>query len=872
MTHAALARSSQQIVELVDAAGTGEFRSAFLDLVGAPLSSVDISALCWGLACQSSIVSVNLSRVALGAAGAAELGAYIGSARELRTLILRHCDIPDSGATALLEAVPREKASEADDRWGGSGAGGTHEAGHGLRTVDLSHNPIGERTAAVLADLLRANQCPLRTLVLDNTKIGDRGAALIADALGRNESLVFFSARHCKLGFRAGNALVTHLVRNRELVHCRLEYNAISSVHERSIHSVLDRNRRTLNRQTVDACYYVPPGELRDVPSKSRIPRAARRGAVVQGAKRGRVSRKVGKPRRNQSRATGPSKPEAVKLVREGRRWRPADHREAARRAPSRAEGTGPVHRSDSWVGTLRGDLVEESAAVARASPPLSAKSQARERRRMTRQSSAVLLAEAQARAGAHAVDALPEMPASSEDEESVDQIEDLAGLDATLGLGPRPPPTMAPGEDLDDAVTRVAVEVLEERRKSRSRSISPRPLPLLVPAHAQAAAAIARRPSAAELAFGGTAVPQPIVDAPVDGDDVVRSLVASASGGSSAQRRESPLPHDRSDVDEPEPAQLEAAPLPRSPHPLRHNGAGVDAGPAPPRPPLELPPPLHRLGRDTAEALPPLPPVPPPPLPPLPPEAPAGVASAQLEALLERLDPASREHAVVAEAMRVAAQHSPAVSVGGPSDAISRASSSLPDTTVPRTASLASSPRSVSSVPRTGRTAAPDSLPVPPPVPPPIPPPAPSPAGSPNGDVGGRGVPRRKLRSPHTPALAAPRAGPSAASSRVSLAAEDAGRDATVSGSPPTSAAPSPVESAARGGQGGAAAPAMCAGVEGGASGTGAGEREPKLASPSHPGAATGRSKPRRPVRGSATIGEGVPALRRTSAIGEFA
>lgn len=106
----------------------------FLVLAGFHLSVRDVKALVWGLLHHGLLLHLDLSSIALGDAGVAEVSQLFDQRNRLRELILHDCGVGEAGALKLLRHV---KA-----------------ALPGLRTLDLSFNKLGPKVAAGLADML----------------------------------------------------------------------------------------------------------------------------------------------------------------------------------------------------------------------------------------------------------------------------------------------------------------------------------------------------------------------------------------------------------------------------------------------------------------------------------------------------------------------------------------------------------------------------------------------------------------------------------------------------------------------------------------------------------------------------------------------
>ena len=111
-----------------------------------------------------------------------------------------------------------------------------------LRSIDLSHNKIGDSGAQLLATMLMSEACVVEELILADNFIRPDGAAALGEALMRNESLRVLNLRLNRLGDSGGRALCDGAIEHPTLRELNLACNGISIATMGSISGALRRS------------------------------------------------------------------------------------------------------------------------------------------------------------------------------------------------------------------------------------------------------------------------------------------------------------------------------------------------------------------------------------------------------------------------------------------------------------------------------------------------------------------------------------------------------------------------------------------------------------------------------------------------------
>jgi Ran GTPase-activating protein (RanGAP) involved in mRNA processing and transport len=131
-----------------------------------------------GMASNSTLIEIDLSRCNLGDGGISILTQALGSRNtRLQKLILLHNSITSTGVSVLLETM------EANS--------------HHITDLDLKSNPIGNEGASLLARSLGTNALPnLTRLSISHCDIDNDGFTTLVSALEQNISLLQLDLRH----------------------------------------------------------------------------------------------------------------------------------------------------------------------------------------------------------------------------------------------------------------------------------------------------------------------------------------------------------------------------------------------------------------------------------------------------------------------------------------------------------------------------------------------------------------------------------------------------------------------------------------------------------------------------------------------------
>uniref|UniRef100_I3JF46 T-complex-associated-testis-expressed 1 n=2 Tax=Oreochromis niloticus TaxID=8128 RepID=I3JF46_ORENI len=109
-----------------------------------------------------------------------------------------------------------------------------------LRTLDFSHNVIGDSGARAIGKLLTKSK--LEILNLYDNNIGGPGAKAIAHALSKNTTLVSLNLCLNRLNDEGGQAICKALLNNKTLLHLQLGANGVTWLTALSLSSVLAQN------------------------------------------------------------------------------------------------------------------------------------------------------------------------------------------------------------------------------------------------------------------------------------------------------------------------------------------------------------------------------------------------------------------------------------------------------------------------------------------------------------------------------------------------------------------------------------------------------------------------------------------------------
>lgn len=109
-----------------------------------------------------------------------------------------------------------------------------------LRTLDFSHNVIGDSGARAIGKLLTKSK--LEILNLYDNNIGGPGAKAIAHALSKNTTLVSLNLCLNRLKDEGGQAICKALLNNKTLLHLQLGANGVTWLTVLSLSSMLAQN------------------------------------------------------------------------------------------------------------------------------------------------------------------------------------------------------------------------------------------------------------------------------------------------------------------------------------------------------------------------------------------------------------------------------------------------------------------------------------------------------------------------------------------------------------------------------------------------------------------------------------------------------
>ncbi|XP_006792651.1 dynein regulatory complex subunit 5 isoform X1 [Neolamprologus brichardi] len=109
-----------------------------------------------------------------------------------------------------------------------------------LRTLDFSHNVIGDSGARAIGKLLTKSK--LEILNLYDNNIGGPGAKAIAQALSKNTTLVSLNLCLNRLKDEGGQAICKALLNNKTLLHLQLGANGVTWLTALSLSSMLAQN------------------------------------------------------------------------------------------------------------------------------------------------------------------------------------------------------------------------------------------------------------------------------------------------------------------------------------------------------------------------------------------------------------------------------------------------------------------------------------------------------------------------------------------------------------------------------------------------------------------------------------------------------
>jgi Ran GTPase-activating protein (RanGAP) involved in mRNA processing and transport len=109
--------------------------------------------------------------------------------------------------------------------------------------LGLPNNAIGDKSALVLADALKANKS-VTHLALDQNAIGNEGASAFADALKVNTSVTSIYLEGNTVGDTGASAFADALKINLSVTFIDLDGNPIAAEHIASIKELVDRNLR----------------------------------------------------------------------------------------------------------------------------------------------------------------------------------------------------------------------------------------------------------------------------------------------------------------------------------------------------------------------------------------------------------------------------------------------------------------------------------------------------------------------------------------------------------------------------------------------------------------------------------------------------
>ena len=239
-------------------------------------SRTSIAALSRALAVNTSLTTLDLSRIFIGDEGATSLSQALAVNTSLTTLNLHYNSIGDTGATSLSQALAVNTFVTALDlSWNSIGdEGGTSlsqalAVNTSLTTLNLHYNSIGDAGAISFSQALAVNtfvtalylswnsigavgatslsqalavNTSLTTLNLHYNSIGDAGATSLSQALAVNTSLTTLDLSDNSIGVEGATSLSQALAVNTSLTTLNLHYNSIGDAGATSLSQALAVN------------------------------------------------------------------------------------------------------------------------------------------------------------------------------------------------------------------------------------------------------------------------------------------------------------------------------------------------------------------------------------------------------------------------------------------------------------------------------------------------------------------------------------------------------------------------------------------------------------------------------------------------------
>jgi Ran GTPase-activating protein (RanGAP) involved in mRNA processing and transport len=185
---------------------------------------------------NTTVEHVNFSDNNMSVQGGLAFGKLVGVNTSIKVLTLEENKILAGGASAIVSALGTNGTLEVlslrsngiSDALSATVCPGLGWTGCGLRSLDLSYNKLGNRTAKELGKILRRNHT-LETLNLSWNQIGGDGAKGLAAGLKVSTSLKHLHLAWNSLGEHGGCAMAEAVALNGSMRHLDLSQNRLTS-------------------------------------------------------------------------------------------------------------------------------------------------------------------------------------------------------------------------------------------------------------------------------------------------------------------------------------------------------------------------------------------------------------------------------------------------------------------------------------------------------------------------------------------------------------------------------------------------------------------------------------------------------------------